>query len=81
MAPTKQRALGIDGCRLVPAAAPYPLKDGKATQLVAVTHSLLLAEPCLKRFTEAQPIATEAALDRGYLLVRSYDDALAAGLA
>jgi hypothetical protein len=81
MSPTKQRALGTSGCRLAPIAASYPLKDGSATRLVAVTVSLLLAEPCLRRYIEGQSMPTEAALGQEYRVVRNYEDALALGLA
>jgi hypothetical protein len=81
MSPTRQRALGTSGCRLAPIASPYRLKNGQPTQQVAVTVSLLWAEPCLRRFIEGQPIAAEAAVDHGYRLVRNYDDALSLGLA
>ena len=81
MSPTRQKALGTDGCRLAPVIAPYSLKDGHVTQMVAVPVSLLLAEPCLRRFIEGPPIPTEAAFARGYRVVRNYDDALTFGLA
>jgi hypothetical protein len=80
MSPYKQQALGIAGCRLAPCGNAYRLKDGTPTQQLAVTVSLLRAEPCLHRLYEAAAISAEEARAQGYRFVRSYDDALMYGL-
>lgn len=70
----------IAGCRLAATRIPYRLKDGTQTYDVAVTVSLLLAEPSLRRWQEGVPISCEAAALRGYQVIRGYDDAVAYGL-
>ena len=80
MSPTRQQALGIAGCKLVPGPCPYALADGKFTVDVVLTVSLLCAEPCLHRFHEAPDIGTARAIAMGYRFVRNYDDAVAVGL-
>ena len=80
MSPHKQRALGISGCRLAPAGQAYALKDGSQTREIAVTVTLLRAEPCLHRLNEAAEISDERAAALGYRMVRSYDDAVMHGL-
>jgi hypothetical protein len=80
MSPDKQQARGIAGCRLVPGMHEYKLNDGTPTVRLAVTVSLLLAEPSLRRWQEGQPIDCKDAVSRGYRFVRSFDDAVAYGL-
>jgi len=48
MSPIKQAAVGIGGCVLVPGGNLYRLQNGTQTYNVAVTVSLLLAEPSLR---------------------------------
>jgi hypothetical protein len=62
------------------AGSLYRLKDGTQTCNVAVTVSLLRAEPSLRRLSEATPIACDKATALGFRLVRSYDDAIMHGL-
>ena len=81
MSPHKQRVMGIAGCRLATGRSPYLLKDGRSTYELAVTVSLLFAEPSLRRWQEGRPIDCEAAAMQGYQVVRSYDDAVQYGLA
>ena len=81
MSPNKLSAKGIGGCVLVPGGSLYRLKDSTQTYNVAVTVSLLLAEPSLRRLSEGTPIACGKATALGYRLVRSYDDAVMHGLA
>ncbi|HJV95377.1 MAG TPA: hypothetical protein VJ608_05040, partial [Albitalea sp.] len=69
------------GCVLAPTPNPYRLKNGNWTHHVVVTVSLLRAEPSLRRLSEGTPIACEDAQAQGYRLIRSYDDAVAYGLA
>ena len=76
MTPNKQAAKGIGGCVLVPGADAYRLKGGAWTRNLAVTVSLLRAEPSLRRLSEDIPIACEEAAAQGYRLVRRYDDAV-----
>ena len=80
MSPSKERFVGIAGCRLARGGASYRLKDGTSAPGIAVTVTLLLAEPCLGRFREGTPISCEAAAAQGYRVVRSYDDAVMYGL-
>ena len=80
MTPDKQRRMGLFGCRLVPGGSPYRLRDGTTTMHVAVPVSLVLAEPSLRRWHEGQAIDCDAAAQRGYRFVRTYDDAVAFGL-
>ena len=80
MSPIKQRIIGISGCRLATGDASYQLQDGTTTSAVAITVSLLCAEPCLRRWSEAVAISTEEAEAKGYRLVRTYDAALGHGL-
>jgi hypothetical protein len=79
--PHKERHVGIAGCRLVAGSSPYRLRDGTITTHLALPVSLLLAEPSLRRWKESQPIDYQTALARGYRFIRSYDDAVAYGLA
>ena len=81
MTPIKLSAKGLGGCVLVPGGSLYRLKNGRQTYDVAVTVSLLRAEPCLRRLPEVTPIACDEAIALGYQLVRSYDDAVVHGLA
>ncbi|MBW8831793.1 MAG: hypothetical protein JF606_20705 [Burkholderiales bacterium] len=76
MSPNKQIAKGIGGCVLVPSAETYRLKSGAWTHHVAVTVSLLRAEPGLRQLSEDIPIVCEEAAAQGYRLVRRYDDAV-----
>ena len=80
MSPTKERFVGIAGCRLAIGDSSYRLKDGTLSPGIAVTVSLLFAEPCLGRFREGTPISCEVAAAQGYRVVRSYDDAVMYGL-
>jgi len=80
MSPIKERFVGIAGCRLISGASAYQLKNGMSTFHVAVTVSLLFAEPCLRGRHEATSIRCEDAAVQGYRFVRSYDDAVAYGL-
>lgn len=80
MSPIKQTAMGIGGCVLVPGASLYRLKNGTQTWMVAVTVSLLHAEPALRKLSKASSIACEEATALGYRRVRSYDDAVMHGL-
>ena len=59
MSPNKLSAKGIGGCVLVPGGSHYRLKDGTQTYHVAVTVSLLHAEPSLRRLSEGTPIACD----------------------
>ena len=81
MTPNKQVALGIGGCVLVPGPGAYRLPNGTWTDKLAVTVSLLWAEPSLRRLSEGIPIGCEEAAAQGYRLVRRYDDAVTHGLA
>jgi hypothetical protein len=80
MRPGKEVAMGIGGCVLVPGPTAYRLADGSWTDQLAVTVSLLWAEPCLRKLSEGAPIGCEVAAARGYTLVSRYDDAIACGL-
>ena len=80
MSPTKLDARGIGGCVLAEGHSPYLLKDGTQTYRVALTRSLLRAEPCMRRLADAPPIGLEEAHALGYHVVRSYDDAVMHGL-
>lgn len=80
MSPIKQTAMGIGGCVLVPGGSLYRLKSGTQTYMVAVTVSLLRAEPSLRRLSEATRMSCEEAATLGYRRVRSYDDAVMHGL-
>jgi len=83
MSPTKQRFLGLAGCQLVVGGSSYRLRDGKSTQQLAITLSLLFAEPSLRRHKHKQSVAIscEAAAALGYQVARTYDDAVIFGLA
>jgi len=81
MTPNKQVAKGLGGCVLVPGPAAYRLKSGGWTHNLAVTVSLLRAEPSLRRLAEGLPIACEEAVAQGYRLVRRYEEAVMHGLA
>jgi hypothetical protein len=83
MSPTKQRFVGLAGCLLVVGGSTYRLRDGKSTRQLAITLSLLLAEPSLRRHKHKQCVAIscEAAASLGYQVARTYDDAAIFGLA
>jgi hypothetical protein len=81
MTPNKQGALGIGGCVLVPGSIAYRLANGEVTHRLAVTVSLLWAEPSLRRLPEGIPIGCDEAVAQGYRVVRSYDEAVMHGLA
>ena len=80
MSPIRQLARGIGGCVLAEGTVAYGLKDGTPTYNVAVTVSLVRAEPCLRRLNDAPPISREQAAARGYRIVHSYDEAVMYGL-
>lgn len=80
MSPIKQTAMGIGGCVVVPGNSLYRLKNGTQTYMVAVTVSLLHAEPSLRKLSEATRISCEDATALGYRRIRSYDDAVMHGL-
>ena len=80
MSPFKQAAVGLGGCVLAPGRSVYKLKNGTQTHNVAVTVSLLRAEPSLRRLSEAVRINCEEAAAQGYSFVRCYDDAVALGV-
>ena len=80
MTPSKQVAMGIGGCVLVPGPGAYKLANGTSTNKLAVTVSLLWAEPSLRRLSEGVPIGCEEAAAQGYRLVRRYNDAVTYGL-
>jgi len=81
MSPDKRIAKGLGGCVLAQGSTPYRLKDGVQTYAVVVPVTLVYAEPCLRRLSEAAPISCAEAIARGYAIVRSYDEAVAFGLA
>ena len=81
MSPEKLIAKGIGGCVLALGNSSYQLTDGEQTNAVAVPVTLVRAEPCLRRFAESSAISCAAATARGYKIIRSYDDAVAHGLA
>jgi hypothetical protein len=81
MTPNKLVAKGIGGCVLVLGPGAYRLKSGIWTHKLAVTVSLLRAEPSLRRLSEGTPIACEEAAAQGYQVVRRYDEAVMHGLA
>ena len=81
MSPNKLFAKGLGGCILAPGRSPYRLENGTQTFDVAITVSLLLAEPALRKRPEGSPIACEEAMALGYRLVRSYADAVMHGIA
>ena len=81
MSPVKLFAHGLAGCSLVEGSGTYLLADRSPTNVVAVNVSLLFAEPCLHRLLRGELISTELAKARGYRIIRSYDDAVAWGLA
>ena len=81
MSPNKQRFMGLSGLRLVGGFVPYRLSDGTVTRDVAVTLSLLSAEPCLGRLKLGEQISVEAAAELGYRTVRSFAEATQHGLA
>lgn len=80
MTPLKQSVKGLGGCVLAPTPTAYRLKNGHWTHHVAVTISLLRAEPSLRRLLEGTPIACEDAVAQGYRVARRYDDAVMHGL-
>ena len=80
MSPLKQYVKGIGGCLLATGRSSNHLQDGSSTYELAVTVSLLFAEPSSRRWQEGRPISCEAAAMRGYRIVRSYEDAVAYGL-
>ncbi len=77
MSPIKQAALGLAGCILVPGSSFYRLQNGTQTHNVAVTVSLLLAEPSLRRLLRAEPMSCGEATAQGYRIVRTYEEAMA----
>lgn len=81
MSPDKRIAKGIGGCVQARGSTLYRLKDGVQTYTVVVPVTLVRAEPCLRRFSEVVTISCEEAAARGYRVVRSYDEAVASGLA
>jgi hypothetical protein len=81
MSPDKQRAKGIGGCVVALGNTAYRLRDGVQTYAVVVPLSLVRAEPCLRRFAESSSMSCQDAVARGYRIVRSYDEAVAYGLA
>ena len=81
MSPGKLIAKGIGGCVLALGNSPYRLKDGVQTYAVVVPVTLVCAEPCLRRVAESSSISCADAKARGYRIIRSYDDAVANGLA
>lgn len=81
MTPNKEAARGIGGCVLVPGPVVYRLANGTSTRLLAVTLSLLWAEPSLRRWSEGPRIGCDEAAGQGYKLVRRYDTAVMHGLA
>jgi hypothetical protein len=81
MSPIKLSMKGRAGCILAPGRSSYRLEDGTQTSKVAITVSLLHAEPSLRRLSEGTPVDCEEAVAAGYRLVRSYDDAVTHGLA
>ena len=81
MSPDKLIAKGIGGCVLALGNSPYRLNDGVQTHAVVVPVTLVCAEPCLRRFAESSSISCADAKARGYRIIRSYDDAVANGLA
>jgi hypothetical protein len=81
MSPDKQIAKGIGGCVLARGRTAYRLTDCVQTYVVVVPVTLVYAEPCLRRLSESVPISCEEALARGYRIVRTYDEAVAFGLA
>jgi hypothetical protein len=80
MSPIKQAAVGIGGCVLVAGGNLYRLQNGAQTYNVAVTVSLLLAEPSLRRRLKSEPMRCDEATAQGYRVVRSYDEAIAHGI-
>lgn len=80
MTPLKQHVFGIGGFRLAAGGTSYQLNDGTSTRDLAVTVSLLLAEPSLRKLYEAVAISSERAAAMGYRFVRTYDEAVAYGL-
>lgn len=80
MSPIKQAARGIGGCVVVPGGSLYRLKNGTQTYNVAISVSLLRAEPSLRKLSEATRMACDEATAQGYRLARSYDDAVMHGL-
>ncbi|HET9646026.1 MAG TPA: hypothetical protein VFP68_22345 [Burkholderiaceae bacterium] len=81
MSPNKQRFIGLSGLRLVAGFVPYRLSDGTVTYSVAVSLSLLKAEPCLGRWKLGEEISVETARGLGYRTARSFDEAAEHGLA
>lgn len=55
--------------------------NGTWTHKLAVTVSLLWAEPSLRKLSKGLLIGREEAAAQGYRLVRKYDDAVMHGLA
>ena len=80
MSPTKQRFVGLAGCQWVVGRSSYHLPDGKTTVQLALTRSLVLAEPSLRKYTQGAAISCEAAAALGYQVARTYDDAANFGL-
>jgi len=80
MSPVKLFAHGLAGCRLARGTGSYRSANGNPSNVLAVTVSLLLAEPCLHCFCGPETISVELAQAKGYRVVRSYDEAVALGL-
>ena len=79
--PIKQAAVGIAGCDLVPGRNLCRLRNGSETYNVAVTVSLLLAEPSLRRRPKSEPMRCDeatasapAAMRRGVRVLRPATD-------
>lgn len=79
--PYKQRVKGIGGCVIAPGNTTYRLANGSRTQAVVVPRSLVFAEPSLRQLIEAPVLTWEEARELGYRAVRSYEEAVAYGLA
>lgn len=74
MSPIKQAAHGIAGCVVLP-------RRDEAGRLLAVTLSLVRAEPCLRRLAGLNASSFAEAQALGCRWIRSYDEAVLCGLA
>lgn len=81
MTPHKQRAKRIGGCVIVSGNVTYRLKDGTPKQTVVVPRSFAFAEPSLRRLVESTALSWEDVRALGYRVVRTYEEAVAYGLA
>ena len=81
MPPIRQAAHGLAGCILVPRRRGNGAPSRTAGVPLAVTVSLVRAEPCLSWLAGLRPMSLEEVRALGCRLVRSYDDAVMAGLA